>query len=164
MVVSVNTVIKITLLSLIGILLLIILWPYTPQAPKIKADDLSGKLQEIDVNDKSANLKINTPDYPAVLFGWRRPPPITRRPPTPAPKPTPIPTPPVAAWLQATKSTRVDELDITWYLFRDSRSSTVFWLCYEKYAHGWKILRELEDQYILIDKSNTRWTAFKEND
>lgn len=161
MVVSVNTVIKIILLSLIGILLLIILWPHTPKAPRIQPDDMSGKLQEIDINEKSANLVIKSPDYPAVLFGWRRPPAPTRR---PTSAPTPVPTPPVAAWLQATKSTRVDEADITWYLFRDSNSSTVFWLCYEKYAHGWKILREFEDQYILIDKTNTHWITYKEND
>ncbi|MBN2736558.1 MAG: hypothetical protein JXR70_06215 [Spirochaetales bacterium] len=146
-----------------GLLLIFIFWPYSPKVPEIKPEEMSGTLDEITVVDAASQIQLRSPDYPAVLFGWKRPTPPPTPQPTAPPVPTPLPTQPVATWLTATNGVRIDEEGITWYLFRDqSGSPTVYWLCYEKFTRGWKIVKEERDHFILIDRSNEYWVARKE--
>ena len=97
---SLQTIIKVLLLALIGLTLF---FYFIPLSTEIPPDILFPKQSGDDTGNEDmeeTEVKLQHPDNLAMLFGWKKPTPTPTPRVTPKPTPTPVPTPIAPTWLR----------------------------------------------------------------
>jgi hypothetical protein len=144
---SLQTIIKIVLLVLIGFTLVLYFLPASTDIPE---DILNPPVKE-DTNTINGvevpEVSLRHPNYIAVLFGWVIPTPTPTPRVTPRPTLTPVPTPATPGWLSFIGYSREDNVD--YYSFKDERYNTIFKVAAGIPDKGWYFIRKTSNGYEL---------------
>lgn len=155
---SIQTIIKIILLALIGLTLFLFFLPMSTEIP----DDILNPPVTKDINNnndvEAEKITPRHPNYIAVLFGWviPTPTPAPRR--TVPPTPTPVPTPVVTRRLSYIGISL--ETKDKYYLFLDNRYNTLIKVAKGIPDKGWHFLNETSEGYYL-KKDSVEYFVYK---
>ncbi|MBN2534029.1 MAG: hypothetical protein JXB88_14160 [Spirochaetales bacterium] len=144
---SIQTIIKIILLALIGLILFFYFLPVTIEIPQ---DILHPKVTKDKDNEEDVETKeiiLTHPNNVAVLFGWVIPVPTPTPRVTPVPTLTPVPTPITPVWLKFTGIAIVE--NVKYYLFKDDRYNTPIKVAKGVPDKGWYFVNETSNGFQL---------------
>jgi hypothetical protein len=144
---SIQTIIKIILLTLIGFTLLFLFIPLSSEIPGDLVNPDPTKDDNKDEDAEATEIILRDPDNVAVLFGYviPTPTPTPRR--TPRPTPTPVPTPITPGWLKYTGIAVVE--NVKYYLFKDERYNTPVKVAKGHPDKGWYFIKETSSGFLL---------------
>lgn len=144
---SIQTIIKIILLALIGLTVLFLFIPLSSEIPKVFDNPDMTKDDNEDEDAEAAEITLRDPAHIAVLFGYVIPTPTPTARVTPRPTQTPVPTPVTPGWLKHT-GRLVDE-KIEYYLFKDERYNTPVKVAKGHPDKGWYFVKETSSGFHL---------------
>ncbi|MBN2443107.1 MAG: hypothetical protein JXJ04_17235 [Spirochaetales bacterium] len=146
---SLQTIIKIVLLLLIGITLSIYFIPMSTEIPAEIINPVQKEDKSNTVDTEATKIVLQNPDNVAVLFGWIKPSPTPTPIVTPVPTATPVPTPVTPGWLKLIGKS--EENNKQYYLFKDERYSTLIKVAKGVADKGWSFVKETENGYFLTN-------------
>jgi hypothetical protein len=144
---SIQTIIKIVLLALIGFTLILFFLPVSTEIPQDILNPPVKKDKNKNEDTETTEITLRHPNYIAVLFGWVIPTPTPTPRVTPRPTPTPVPTPVTPGWLSFIGYSREDNVD--YYSFKDDRYKTIFKVAKGIPDKGWYFIRKTSEGYEL---------------
>jgi hypothetical protein len=147
---SLQTIIKIVLLLLIGITLSIYFIPMSTEIPPEIINPVQKGDKSDTVDTEVTKIVLQNPDNVAVLFGWIKPSPTPAPRVTPVPTATPVPTPITPGWLKLVGKSKVN--NIQYYSFKDERySNTPITVAKGVSDKGWTFIKETDTGYFLTN-------------